>query len=278
MSKIKQSELVYVSPPNWKLDSPQSSSPSGKSRGESSWSARLSLLLSGSAVVESVGGDIYKFIERRNVYVLAGEVRDDLECSNRAVKDWAVKFGDNVCTTLVLWYDNEWAKISCMHFPIERLFNGGISDQDEVTEVEAILDYGGSMLLFETDHSCDPCSIYVRGEHCQVWSIFSRVTAHWAMRAVEDRGALGRRRRYVALAISRGRKGCIPVVVKYGEQPIHQWTVTRLAHMMEVTTECHFDWSPLHALNSTCRTSKCAHSAMPLAQELCPDIQMCQTW
>ena len=45
MSEIKTKWMVYVSPPNWKLDCPQSSSPSGKSGGKFSLSAR-------SAVVE----------------------------------------------------------------------------------------------------------------------------------------------------------------------------------------------------------------------------------
>ena len=38
---------------------------------------------------------------------------------------------------------------------IERLLNGSISDEDEVTEFEVIFDDGGSMLLFETDHGFD---------------------------------------------------------------------------------------------------------------------------
>ena len=51
--------------------------------------------------------DILKFVERWNFYVLVGKVWDDSECSNGAVEDQAVEFGDNVCTTLVLPYDNE---------------------------------------------------------------------------------------------------------------------------------------------------------------------------
>ena len=37
--------------------------------------------------MQSVSRDIYKFIKRRNIYMLVGEVRDDLECRNRAVED-----------------------------------------------------------------------------------------------------------------------------------------------------------------------------------------------
>ena len=70
----------------------------------------------------------------------------------------------------------------------------------------------------------------------------------------------------------RDKSGCVLVVVKYREQPICQWTVTWLAHMTEVTMECHLDWSPSQALNSACWTLKCAHSVMPLARELYPDI------
>ena len=52
--------------------------------------------------MQSVSGDIYEFVERRNLYVLTGEVRDGSECSDRPVKDQAIKFRDDVCTTLVL--------------------------------------------------------------------------------------------------------------------------------------------------------------------------------
>ena len=58
------------------------------------------------------------------------------------------------------------------HFAIERLLDGGMSDQDEVTELEVIFDDGGSMLLFEKNHGFDLCRVYVGGEHCQVRSTF----------------------------------------------------------------------------------------------------------
>ena len=74
--------------------------------------------------------------------MLVGEVRNDSECSNRVVKDRAVEFRDNVCTTLVLQYDDEKTEISHTHFVIERLFNGGISDQDKAAESEVIFDDG----------------------------------------------------------------------------------------------------------------------------------------
>ena len=62
--------------------------------------------------------------------MLAGEVWDDLECCDWMVKDRAVELRDNVCTTLVLLYDDEWTKTSCMHFVIERLLDSGISDEN----------------------------------------------------------------------------------------------------------------------------------------------------
>ena len=100
--------------------------------------------------------------------MLAGEVGDYSECCNWMVKDRPVKFGDDVGTTLVLRYDNEWTKISRTHFVIERLLDGGISDEDEVTESEVVLDDGGGMLLFKMDHGFDSSSVHIGGECCQV--------------------------------------------------------------------------------------------------------------
>ena len=100
--------------------------------------------------------------------MVAGELWNDSECCNWTVEDQAIEFGDDVCATLVLQYDDEQTKISCMHFMIERLLNGGIADEDEVTEFEVILDDDGGMLLFEMDHSFDSSSIDIRGKCCQV--------------------------------------------------------------------------------------------------------------
>ena len=38
-------------------------------------------------LMQSASGDIYKFVKRRNVYVLVGERWNDLECC-----DWMVKY------------------------------------------------------------------------------------------------------------------------------------------------------------------------------------------
>ena len=59
-----------------------------------------------------------------------------------------------------------------MHFAIERLLNSGISDEDEVAEIEVVLDDGGSMLLFKMDHSLDLSGVDIGGECCQVRPMF----------------------------------------------------------------------------------------------------------
>ena len=99
---------------------------------------------------------------------MAGEVWDDSECCDWTVEDQAVKLRDNVCTTLVLQYDNEGTKISHMHFVIERLLDSSISDEDKVAEFEVVVDDGGSMLLFKTDCGFDLSGVHIGGECCQV--------------------------------------------------------------------------------------------------------------
>ena len=100
--------------------------------------------------------------------MLTGEIWDDSECCDWTIEDRAVELGDNVGATLVLRYDDERTEISCTHFAIERLLDSGISDEDEVTKFEVVLDDGGGMLLFETDRSLDLSSVDVGGECCQV--------------------------------------------------------------------------------------------------------------
>ena len=103
---------------------------------------------------------------------LVGEVGDDLECCNWTVKDQPIEFGDDVGATLVLQYDYEQTEVSRTHFAIERFLDGGISDEDKVAECEVVLDDGGGMLLFETDHSFDLSGVHVGGECCQVRPTF----------------------------------------------------------------------------------------------------------
>ena len=104
--------------------------------------------------------------------MLVGEVWDDLECCDWMVEDRAVKLGDDICTTLVLRYDNEGTEISCMHFAIKGLLDSSVSDEDEVAEFEVVLDDGGGMPLFETDHGFDSSGVDVGGECSQVRPLF----------------------------------------------------------------------------------------------------------
>ena len=116
--------------------------------------------------------DIDEFIERRNVDVLMGEIWDDSECCDWTVEDRAVELGDDVGATLVLRYDHERAKVSCMHLAIEGFLDSGISDEDEVADCEVVLDNGRGMLLFKTDRGFDASGVHIRGECCQVRPAF----------------------------------------------------------------------------------------------------------
>ena len=98
--------------------------------------------------------------------MLTGEIWDDSECCNWTVEDRAVELRDNVGATLVLQYDDEGTKISCMHFVIERLLDSSISDEYKVTESEVVLGDHGGMLLFETDCGFDSSGIYSGGQNC----------------------------------------------------------------------------------------------------------------
>ena len=103
---------------------------------------------------------------------MASKVWDDSECCNWMVEDRAVELRDDVGTTLVLRYDNEWTEISCTHFVIERLLNSSVSDEDEVAKSEVVLDDGGGMLLFEMDHGFDLSGVDIGGKCCQVRPTF----------------------------------------------------------------------------------------------------------
>ena len=104
--------------------------------------------------------------------MLTGEIWDDSECCNWTVEDRAVELRDDVGATLVLRYDYEQTEVSCTHFVIEGFLDSGISDEDEFAECEVVLDDGGSMLLFETDHGFDSSGIHIGGECCQVRLMF----------------------------------------------------------------------------------------------------------
>ena len=81
-----------------------------------------------------------------------------------------------------------------MHFAIERLLNGGISDEDKVAEFEVVRDDGGSMLLFEMDHSYDLCGIYIRGECCQVGLTFLQGNSALSNKVGQRKRGIGRRK------------------------------------------------------------------------------------
>ena len=59
-----------------------------------------------------------------------------------------------------------------MHFAIEGFLDSNISDEDEVTDCEVVLDDGGGMLLFKMDHSFDLSGVHIGGECCQVRPTF----------------------------------------------------------------------------------------------------------
>ena len=100
-----------------------------------------------------------------------------------------MEFGDDVGATLVLQYDDEQTKISCTHFVIERLLDGGISDEDEVAEFEVVLDDGGGMLLFKMDGGFDSSGIHIGGECCEVRLTFLQGDS---APSNKERGASGR--------------------------------------------------------------------------------------
>ena len=69
-------------------------------------------------------------------------------------------------------YDDDGTEIPCTHFVIKGLLDSGVSDEDEVTKLEVVLDDGGGMLLFKTDCSSDSSGVDIGGECCQVRPTF----------------------------------------------------------------------------------------------------------
>ena len=100
---------------------------------------------------------------------------------------------------------------------IERLLDCGISDQDKVTEFEVILDDGGGMLLFETDHSFDLCSVYVGSEHCQVGPMFLQGDSTPSNKVSRGKRGIGQRKKVCCFSNVKGQKrmhaGCCKVQV-----------------------------------------------------------------
>ena len=154
-----------------------------------------------------MSGDIYKFIERRNVDALAGKVGDYSECCNWMVEDRPVEFGNNVGATLVLQYDYERTEVSRTHFAIQIFLDSGISDEDEVAEVEVILDDGCSMLLFKMDHGFDLSGIHVRGECCQVRLMFLQGNSTPSNKVSQGKRGIGWRKKVCCFGNVEGQKG-----------------------------------------------------------------------
>ena len=59
-----------------------------------------------------------------------------------------------------------------MHFAIKGLLDNGVADEDEVAEFEVVLNNGGGMLLFKTDHGFDSSGVDIGGECSQVRPTF----------------------------------------------------------------------------------------------------------
>ena len=68
--------------------------------------------------------------------------------------------------------------------------------------------------------------------------------------------------------MSSGMSGCVPIALKYGEQPIHRLAVILSAQKTKYVPLDHLFSSPSTALTNDCLTSKCAHLTIPLAHEL----------
>ena len=90
---------------------------------------------------------------------------------------------------------------------IQRLFNGSISDQDEVAEFEIVLDDGGGMLLFEMDHSFDSCGVNVGGKCCQVGPMFLQGDSTLSNKVSQGKRGVGWRKKVCCFGDVEGQKG-----------------------------------------------------------------------
>ena len=99
---------------------------------------------------------------------MAGEVWNDSEGSNWPVEDRTIEFRNDVCTASVSGNDYQRAKVSRAHLAIERLLNGGVPNQNEVTECESKVHDSGRMLLFEAHGGLDTGSVYIGGKRGEV--------------------------------------------------------------------------------------------------------------
>ena len=157
-------------------------------------------------LMQSASGDIYKSVERRNVHVMAGKGGDYSEHCNWMVEDRPIEFGDDVGTTLVLQYDDEWTEISRMHFAIQGLLDGGISDEDKVAKLEVVHDDGGGMLLFKMDGGFDSSSVDVRGECCQVRLVILQGDGALSNKVSQGKRGVGGRKQIGCFSDVEGQK------------------------------------------------------------------------
>ena len=93
-----------------------------------------------------------------------------------------------------------------MHFVIERLLNGSIPDQDEVTKFEVIFDNGGGMLLLKVDHSFDPCGLYIGGKHCEVRLTFLQGDSTPSDQVGQGKMGIGWRKKVSCFSNMEGQK------------------------------------------------------------------------
>ena len=84
---------------------------------------------------------------------------------------------------------------------IQRLLDGGISDQDEVTEFEVVLDDGGGMLLFETD-----CGVDIGGKCCQVGPMFLQGNSMLSNEVCGGKRGVGWRKKIGCFSYVKGQK------------------------------------------------------------------------
>ena len=87
-----------------------------------------------------------------------------------------------------------------------RLLDSGISDEDEVTEFEVVLDDGGGMLLFEMDHSFDLSSVHVGGECCEVRPMFLEGDSALSNKVGRGKGSVGWRKQVGCFGDVKGQK------------------------------------------------------------------------
>jgi hypothetical protein len=88
--------------------------------------------------------------------------------------------------------------------------------------------------------ACTHAAITCDCNLCRSACRFCNAIAQNVIKSVVDRVEVGGGTRYVASLMSNGSIGCVPVAVKYGEQPICLRIVMRLAQNTEYVACDHF--------------------------------------